>query len=1333
MAFIGSLGTTHSQPGSIVLGQRGPLSYLYANAILHRVGSGSFTADAVIELRRFTADAVLHKNIAASLTADSILKKNTASTFSADAVIHRNVTFHRKLQVVGNSVYFNNNVDGVTAIGTIPTDLAAGDMVFVVSLIRDSGATPGVPNTGGQTWTTGTRTTIAGVGAQNIFYCTYNGSGLSAATFGQSGQTEGSTIAVFYRRNADGLDSTVLQTTGSGSNTFTPNTTTRYDVETLVVFHSGNIGTTPTTSSTGWSRYGIDSFNNSNADITTVAFGTGVDTVAGGPGDLSVTSMPTGNWIRRGFAIRPDTDLIPLAFTADASLKLVIAGSFTADASIAALVTGSFTADAALATTIAGSFTADAVLQVSVAGSLTADAVIKATTTGSVSADAVLFRTQAGAFTADAYLLGSGGDFTADAILRATVAGSLTADAILKASVSGSHTADAITKTNISGAAAANAVLRATLTGSFTANSVLKASVAGSFTADAVLRRAVAGSFTADAITLRAITGSFAADAVISTGGFVITSSFTADALVFFDRVESSFTADAVLWYRVLDETFTGNGYLLGDPFVLVNSTLELEIENDRGVQRINPDQTYSLYNRYPVFTGRGILGFDFKTGSSGVDDRAFIEIDALGAENDDGFYNYPYLYATADDNESGGSQPWYISSDTTYLEVTLDINTWYRVRSYHGLVGEQGYLKIWKVSDPEPAWQASDVVPDAGGPTGYSFEVDSYDTEDFYIDNLWATSPEPGLSQFRGTFTANAVIFATRVFEGVGDTAPTYIGSTSQTYNGFGGQVQVSTFGLAQLNDLVVFIGNFNGQQATGVSGSVNGSLSGSQVFKQGYNFADVGTGGTIYVWSTWVTRDLFGDPTNTWTWSFSNSSGTMRILSAHVFRNARGWVRTQNYTNVLTTDRQTISAGLLNMMGEETLALIAFSGNQTNVISFDPPVGLTELTDRLVGTGTSTHLVQEVSIAGPLSEGPNPTWEANSQTGNSVSEAVVVEVFAIGGIFADAVLRGNNPSFTADAVLYREPSPIFTDYFNDRITTTGWGGVWQAVNATEDALLHADGAVGVAEPQGVGQARLSGYPVLTDGYYTFDVKFSGRDSDGLMLELATSANRYGYILLEPDGTIWANSSSSSYTFALNQWYSVKFTVDYGTSYLKVWPRGTTEPSTHTVQGSNSTIRGYKPSLWMHASTSTTEFDNFEVWSSGVSWRRYYHFTADAVLKKTMVESIHAPNTFTDHLFYFEAEIERGFSANAQIIAARVTGSFSANAVLVTHKTFEAHAVLIANTRHTHERDGEEHTGVDYETVHRLARTIGIYPVGTNLRDVLIAIDQRLSDLEAG
>jgi hypothetical protein len=34
---------------------------------------------------------------------------------------------------------------------------------------------------------------------------------------------------------------------------------------------------------------------------------------------------------------------------------------------------------------------------------------------------------------------------------------------------------------------------------------------------------------------------------------------------------------------------------------------------------------------------------------------------------------------------------------------------------------------------------------------------------------------------------------------------------------------------------------------------------------------------------------------------------------------------------------------------------------------------------------------------------------------------------------------------------------------------------------------------------------------------------------------------------------------------------------------------------------------------------------------------------------------------------------------------------------------------------------------------VHRLARTIGIYPVGTNLRDVLIAIDQRLSDLEAG
>lgn len=143
---------------------------------------------------------------------------------------------------------------------------------------------------------------------------------------------------------------------------------------------------------------------------------------------------------------------------------------------------------------------------------------------------------------------------------------------------------------------------------------------------------------------------------------------------------------------------------------------------------------------------------------------------------------------------------------------------------------------------------------------------------------------------------------------------------------------------------------------------------------------------------------------------------------------------------------------------------------------------------------------------------------------------------------------------------------------------------------------------------------------------------------------------------------------------------------------------------------------------ITLGTSTVSTSFTADAVITSTVTIST--SFTANAVLSKTQSAS-----------FTANAVIKRSQSTSLtadSIIRKTQTASFTANAYLlkVVTRLFTADAVILGLFVQQHDR-WTTHTGFDHAVDHVLARPIGPFMRGTDLMDVLIDMDARLTAKE--
>jgi hypothetical protein len=113
--------------------------------------------------------------------------------------------------------------------------------------------------------------------------------------------------------------------------------------------------------------------------------------------------------------------------------------------------------------------------------------------------------------------------------------------------------------------------------------------------------------------------------------------------------------------------------------------------------------------------------------------------------------------------------------------------------------------------------------------------------------------------------------------------------------------------------------------------------------------------------------------------------------------------------------------------------------------------------------------------------------------------------------------------------------------------------------------------------------------------------------------------------------------------------------------------------------------------------------------------------FTLDAVL---FIPSFTLDAVIGVSTFVLDAVVRRG-----------VTSSFTLDSLVfgdVWVVTFSLDAV-ITQARTRHPRNNEAHFGIDLATVLELASQLDIHPAGTTVQDVLVDIEQRITELENG
>jgi len=227
--------------------------------------------------------------------------------------------------------------------------------------------------------------------------------------------------------------------------------------------------------------------------------------------------------------------------------------------------------------------------------------------------------------------------------------------------------------------------------------------------------------------------------------------------------------AGAVIAKKIFEETFSfsdasGWGPQFVTQYVTSGGTLSVDGSVARltaGKKSIVDFADQSAANRID----HGTVQFDFWVPADVSDSRPYWWV----FQGDD----WPFgveVYQSAGSTWDAGIYYAYPSVSDPYYSFTPAANSWYRVKAYiNGVADGLMAVKVWRVGDAEPGWQAiggigPDAVPgswyEGWTPKTIMADASAPTAEPLGFDNLIITSYGPGWSEVqRSQLTAGAVI----------------------------------------------------------------------------------------------------------------------------------------------------------------------------------------------------------------------------------------------------------------------------------------------------------------------------------------------------------------------------------------------------------------------------------------------------------------------------------------------------------------------------------------------------------------------------------------------
>lgn len=199
---------------------------------------------------------------------------------------------------------------------------------------------------------------------------------------------------------------------------------------------------------------------------------------------------------------------------------------------------------------------------------------------------------------------------------------------------------------------------------------------------------------------------------------------------------------------------------------------------------------------------------------------------------------------------------------------------------------------------------------------------------------------------------------------------------------------------------------------------------------------------------------------------------------------------------------------------------------------------------------------------------------------------------------------------SATATASVVVSPAYIVQDTFQ-RSNQSGWGtasggGTWAQELGTASSTSVA-GDEGTISNSSSSDYEILGSATAADanGLVRFSVG-AANDTAGIILRYESAGNmdlaRFGgsgnlEFMVQSGGT-WTIVENTSVSVSVNTFYWLRFEVQGSNVYLKLWPYGTTEPSSWTWSGTSSVITG-AGTMGLYgwaAPGAPVEFDSFSV-----------------------------------------------------------------------------------------------------------------------------------------
>jgi hypothetical protein len=872
------------------------------------------------------------------------------------------------------------------------------------------------------------------------------------------------------------------------------------------------------------------------------------------------------------------------------------------------------------------------------------------------------------------------------------------------------------------------------------------------FTADAeILIIPIFEDFPADATILKVAVDSLSANAIFgsssefsfSTQAIIAPRAFLADAVFFSSAGAASLTADAEI--HLVGAAF---GSFSADAVIgrVVFSDDFNRADGDPG-SPWTADNTIGIEGNTLVVPGSGAAGV-LAWGQLNLDPSSDVTqgtvttidvlVPVLGSSGD--YWWVEFDGSTPGDQTTPARMGWvYHWTDGLYYlgawgtsdtEIVLEEGEWYTFKLYFSeSPDETPLLKFWKRSDPEP--HEYQII---GEFDTILFNQESYlylesrpagnTVLDVVVDNYTITVYGP-VVRF-GSFSASAVLKKT--IERSTPEAIQYVGfSTQQATTSTNPYTKFFTpGGVIQPGDLILVFGSFGNGNATITSSTTS-------VFLGRYVHIAGSTLPNLAVVAHGVANPLAS-------LGLSVSGGLQpKILTLVALRNAAYGVRAAEYVaTVSSSNLHVIPAGTLDLQSTGSIVISAFN---STLFTLTQSQGTTILS---TGIGTSVNTLLAYHSFGV--DGPSPAISASAVGVSTARRAAILEIVPRGGLFADAVIGDGATvgSFTANAFIVI-PAPttlIFEDTFT-RVVPAGMGGNWELSRTSTGAFSSVDGFTATFTPYSESPfaSIFVGYPMPSTGVLTMDVLWPNTLNGGAFdIDIITRESFNSQLIVGGLGNKQIGSASDRVPIFPedNQWYSLRFEWNNNYNRTWFWKRSDPEPSEWLVTGSALLV---SPQLAELTVVNDIRIDNVRIYTDDGIWWSHHGFNANAIklrqfgLKDTF-DGTHDTGQWVGMLFFVcDAAFAYGFKADAYILktGGRVSASFSADALIVTYDVFRADAVIAEPIRTQHERDGGDHTGVDLETVHTLAFAIDDMPQGTNLRDVLIEIDARISALEAG